>query len=200
MFTGIVQYLGKVETFEPNPFGAFLHVDVGSWPHASAVGESIAVNGCCLTVADVGPGTVLRFDVIRQTLDVTALGDCRAGAAVNLEHAVTPQTMLGGHIVQGHIDGVGAVRNVVASESEYRLRISPTDSTLMDSIVEKGSVGVHGVSLTVAAVEGDWFEVALIPTTLKLTNLGSLKVGARVNLETDYLAKIVINYMKRVHR
>ena len=192
MFTGIVQHLGRVAAFDRNDFGARLRVDPVDWRHQPAHGESIAVDGCCLTIA----GRSFEFDVIRQTLEVTALGRLKVGDRVNLEHAVTPTTMLGGHIVQGHVDGVGTVSEVNSDPTQWRLRISPP-ARLMEEIVEKGSVAVSGVSLTVAATGPDWFEVALIPTTLELTNLGTLKVGDEVNLETDYIAKVVVNYLRR---
>lgn len=199
MFTGIVQHLGRVAACEHHPSGASLRVDAGGWSHKPELGESIAVNGCCLTVAGM-EGDLLRFDVIRQTLQITALGELQVGDAVNLEHAVTPQTMLGGHIVQGHIDGVGIVSAMDRNENEHRLRITPADAHLMECIVGKGSIAVDGVSLTVAAAGPGWFEVALIPTTLRLTNLGQKKVGGRVNLEADYIAKIVVNYLRRTQK
>jgi riboflavin synthase len=192
MFTGIVQHLGRVAAFDRNDFGARLRVDPCGWRHRPSHGESIAVNGCCLTVA----GTLFEFDVIRQTLEVTALGRLAVGDRVNLEHAVTPTTMLGGHIVQGHVDGVGVVNSVVSDPTQWRLRITPP-AALMEEIAAKGSIAVSGVSLTVAATGPDWFDVALIPTTLELTNLGMLKAGDTVNLETDSIAKVVVNYLRR---
>jgi riboflavin synthase len=194
MFTGIIQQLGRVVALDRNDFGAVLRVDPGDWRHRPALGDSIAVNGCCLTVAQT---PMLRFDVIRQTLDVTTLGDLNPGDEVNLEHAVSPTTMLGGHIVQGHVDALGHVIRVTADDTQYRLRIEPTDPAAMDCIIAKGSIAVSGVSLTVAQLGESWFEVALIPTTLQLTNLGRLREGDRVNLETDYVAKVVVNWLRR---
>ena len=167
-------------------------VDPCGWRHQPAHGDSISVNGCCLTIA----GSPFEFDVIRQTLEVTALGRLAVGDRINLEHPVTPTTMLGGHIVQGHVDGVALVSSVIADQTQWRLRITPP-TRLMEEIVEKGSIAVSGVSLTVAATGADWFEATLIPTTLELTNLGILKVGDAVNLETDYIAKVVVNYLRR---
>lgn len=198
MFTGIVQQLGAVVSLDPNDFGATLRIDPASWSHEPNPGDSIAVNGCCLTVTPDAEGR-LRFDVIRQTLDATNLGALKEGDPVNLEHAVTPQTMLGGHIVQGHIDGVGRVSRVVKSDEEWRVRIEPPGA-LMECIVEKGSIAVDGTSLTLASVGETWFEVALIPTTLELTTLGRLGDGDRVNLETDYVAKTVVNWLRRTRR
>lgn len=197
MFTGLVQHVGSVIAIDPQPFGAALSVDSHSWTHRPAVGESIAVNGCCLTVANGSHASRLRFDVIHQTLRATMLGELQAGNLVNLEHAVTPQTMLGGHVVQGHIDGIGIVQSITRSGGEHRVRIAPNDALLMQTIVEKGSIAVSGVSLTIAAISESWFEIALIPTTLECTNLAGLQLGTCVNLETDYIAKVVVNWLRR---
>lgn len=195
MFTGLVQHLGRLVGLTSTKTGAELAIGVDGWKHRAEPGESIAVNGCCLTVTDVKQHE-LRFDVIHQTLAVTALGDLQLGGGVNLEHAATPQTLLGGHIVQGHIDGIGIVRALVSDGAEHRIRVEPPPQ-LMDFIVEKGSIAVDGVSLTIASVQDHDFEVALIPTTLRLTNLGGLRAGARVNLETDHIAKITVNWLRR---
>ena len=200
MFTGLIQHRGLVASIDSTAAGAKLVLDASGWEHRPRQGDSIAVNGCCLTVATGGEreggDSHLAFDVVRQTLDVTSLGLLRAGDPVNLEHAATPATMLGGHIVQGHVDGVAVIEAVAGERDQHRLRIAPPPF-LMPYIVDKGSVAIDGVSLTVAAVGEEWFEVALIPTTLALTNLGRLQAGARVNIETDYLAKIVVNYLNR---
>ena len=198
VFTGIVQHLGSVAAISQTAAGRRLTIDLAGWSHAPALGESIAVNGCCLTVADVALGKSLaHFDVIHQTLRLTTIGELSVEHRVNLEHSVTPSTMLGGHIVQGHVDGVGRIVAVNRSEGEIRLRINPPAVESMRLVVDKGSIAVNGVSLTVAGVGPDWFEVALIPTTLALTNLGSLRVGAGVNLEFDYVAKVVANWLDR---
>jgi riboflavin synthase alpha subunit len=197
MFTGLIQHCGEVAAADSADAGMRLLVRIDGWSHTPALGESIAVNGSCLTMAEISEHA-LRFDVIPQTLRVTTLGDLRPGDRVNLEHAATPTTMLGGHIVQGHIDGVGIVQRVIRDGSEHRLVIQPLDTTAaMRLIVDKGSIAVSGVSLTVASVAADRFEVALIPTTLALTNLGWLREGARINLEYDYIAKIVANWLER---
>ncbi len=205
MFTGIVRRVGVVVETGPAPFGRTLVLDPGDWEHVPRPGDSIAVNGCCLTVARrtrasalkrTGDGRVLAFDVVRQTLDATALEDLRAGDLVNLEPPITPATPLGGHLVQGHIDGVGTVTRVVDTPSERRLRIALPEA-LADLVVEKGSIAVDGVSLTVASLGDAWFEVALIPTTIQCTTLGRLEKGRRVNLETDYIVKTVVSWLKR---
>lgn len=196
MFTGIVQQLGEVADVQPNDFGIVLRIDSRKWGHVPAAGDSIAVNGCCLTATPDEEG-LFRFDVIRQTLEVTTLGGLVVGDLVNLEHAVTPTTMLGGHIVQGHIDGMGLVIRIVDRESERRLRIEPPPE-LMDCIVERGSIALDGTSMTLAAVRENDFEVALIPTTLEMTTLGRMAEGDRINIETDYIAKTVVNWMRRM--
>lgn len=207
MFTGIVQQLGVVGDLQSTDFGRCLGIDSRRWQHRPAAGDSIAANGCCLTVTDraggakdprSGPGgdDLLRFEVIHQTLRNTTLGELVVGDPVNLESAVTATTLLGGHVVQGHVDGVGVVRAVETAGSDRRLRIEPPPA-LLDYIVERGSIAVDGVSLTVAEIGESFFEVALIPTTLDLTTLGRAEPGQRVNLETDYLVKTVVHWLRR---
>jgi riboflavin synthase alpha subunit len=202
VFTGIVRHVGRVLSVTPCESGRTLLVEAGGWDRRPAAGESVAVNGCCLTVAGAAAGRdagALRFDVIRQTLAVTALGDLAPGHPVNLEPAVTPQTLLSGHLVQGHVDGVGTVRQVRADAAERRLRIEPPED-LMECIIERGSIAADGVSLTVAALGEDWLEVALIPTTIECTTLGGLREGSRVNLETDCIVKAVVGWLKGEER
>jgi riboflavin synthase len=206
MFTGIIQYVGTVAALRATPSGMRLVIDARNWNHQPSHGDSIAVNGCCLTVVGNGcsagdasePAKQLEFDVVPQTLGLTTLGQLRVGQRVNLEHAVTPPTLLGGHIVQGHVDGIGVVRDIVTAGNEHRLRIQPPPA-LMDCVIERGSIAVDGVSLTVAGVTGSEFEVALIPTTLALTALGSLTTAAQVNIETDYIARTIVQWIQRTH-
>lgn len=200
MFTGIIQHLGRVLSIKPADFGAELVIDSSGWSHDPSPGQSIAVNGCCLTLVESPQRGHLRFDVVRQTLDVTAMGRLKVGDEVNLEHAVTPQTLLGGHIVQGHVDAVGVVERVVENASEHRVRIKVAQIQAMEAVVEKGSIAINGVSLTIASTGENWLEVALIPTTLRLTNLGRLREGDAVNLETDYIAKAVVNWLRRTRQ
>ena len=195
VFTGLVQHAGTVASLEPNSFGAALTIDPCGWDHRPAHGDSIAIDGCCLTLAARSHADRWRFDLVHQTLRETTLGGFRPGEPVNLEHSVTPTTLMGGHIVQGHVDGVGDVSTVAANSHEHRVRVMPPRGC-MQFIVRRGSIAINGVSLTIAEVGTDWFEVALIPTTLRLTNLGHLRAGSRVNLETDYIAKIVANLLK----
>lgn len=206
MFSGIVERLGTVAAVEDaSAGGRVLWVDAEGWDRAPREGASIAVSGCCLTVTAGSGGSSppgrLRFDVIPQTLAVTTLGALRAGDRVNLEAAVTPLTCLDGHLVQGHVDGVASV--IAGSGgapgsggADRRLRVQPLPA-LLEYIADKGSVALDGVSLTVAGVGPSWFEVALIPTTLARTTLGRAAAGTRLNLETDYVAKIVVGWLSR---
>ncbi|HRQ74331.1 MAG TPA: riboflavin synthase [Phycisphaerales bacterium] len=197
MFTGIVQQVGHVDSIQSTDYGVRLRIDSCGWGHQPKPGESIAVNGCCLTLAeDVSPSGIFSFDVIRQTLRLTNLGDLRVGSNVNLEHAVTPSSLLGGHIVQGHVDGCGVVTAVNDTSMERRLTIDAPPQ-LADWFTPQGSVALDGVSLTIASCENAKFDVALIPTTIAHTTLGTVQVGARVNIEADCIAKIVVGWLER---
>ena len=197
MFSGIIQQLGRVVEAEERPQGRRLVVDPGAWSVRPADGDSVAVNGCCLTAVETGASPELRFDVIGQTTMVTTLGGLVAGDAVNLESPVTPQTMLSGHIVQGHVDGVGHVRRVQDREDDWRVSIEPP-AALRPMILDKGSIAVDGVSLTVAALTDDGFEIALIPETRRMTTMGTLRAGDAVNLEVDYLVKAVAGVIEQM--
>ncbi len=206
MFTGLVQSVGRVAGLRLAPAGAELAIAVEGWPSPDALplslGESIAVSGCCLTLAGVSnDGTLprtLRFDVIHQTLRVTALGGLQPGDRVNLERSATPMTLLGGHIVQGHVDGLGRVLAILRDGGEWRVRIAPGDG-LLRYLHDKGSVCIDGVSLTVAAISDRerFFDVCLIPETLARTTLVDRQVGDAVQLEVDCLAKMVARMMDR---
>jgi len=195
MFTGLVQAIGKVVSVERRANGARLTIDTGAWDHQPNLGDSISIGGCCLTVAECR-GTEIVFDVVHETLRMTTLGALAPGSKVNLEHAARADSLLGGHVVQGHVDGVAEVERIEASP-EWRVRLRPP-AALMEFMVPKGSVCVDGVSLTLAAVDasGGAFEVALIPTTLERTTLGELKPGSRCNTESDVLARTVVHWMK----
>ena len=189
MFTGIVEELGTVEGVEEQPDAVRLTV---RGPHVvldASLGDSIAVNGCCLTVAE-RDGETFTADVMRETLDKTSLGGLEPGAKVNLERAVTPQTRLGGHIVQGHVDGTGEILARTPSDNWEVVEVSLPGS-LARYLVDKGSVTVDGVSLTVVEVRDASFTVSLIPETLARTTLGIKQAGERVNLEVDVIAKYV---------
>ena len=193
MFTGIVEELGTVAAVEDQGDAVRLTIAATTVLEDAALGDSVSVNGCCLTVATVsttGRPTSFTADVMRETLDKTAVGDLTTGDRVNLERAVTPTTRLGGHIVQGHVDGTGAVRRRTPSEHWELVEVeAPTD--LLRYLVPKGSITVDGISLTVVDVLADGFTVSLIPETLARTTLGFRQPGDRVNLEADVIAKHV---------
>ena len=189
MFTGIVEELGEVVGKDDLGDSARLVIRGPLVASDARHGDSIAVNGVCLTVVDVLPEG-FSADVMAETLRRSSLAGVAVGSAVNLERAAAVNSRLGGHIVQGHVDGTGQVISRIPSEHWEVVRIS-LPAALSRYVVEKGSITVDGVSLTVSALAGDWFEVSLIPTTLALTTLGRVQRGARVNLEVDVIAKYV---------
>ncbi len=189
MFTGIVEELGEVVARDVGTESARLTVRGPLVTSDVAPGASISVNGVCLTVVEAADA-LFTVDVMRETLDRSSIGLLAPGDAVNLERAVAVSDRLGGHIVQGHVDGVGVIVHRTPGERWEVVRIS-LPAELARYVVEKGSIAVDGVSLTVSAVGADWFEVSLIPTTLSATTLGSRGTGAPVNLEVDVVAKYV---------
>ncbi|MFY9713983.1 MAG: riboflavin synthase [Microbacterium sp.] len=194
MFTGIIEEIGEITAIAPAGDGWRLTVRAPNAASDAVHGESIAVSGVCLTVVGSTAET-FDTDVMKQTLDVAAIGGATVGTLVNIEKAMPVGARLGGHIVQGHVDGVGAVLEVRPGAQWSVLRISlPRD--LAPLVVDKGSISVDGTSLTVSAVSDPttaeaWFEISLIPETLVATTLGARVVGDRVNLETDILARHV---------
>lgn len=202
MFTGLIEHTGRVDQIHPSPAGVRLVIDPAGWTHRPALGDSIAINGCCLTVAqidnpDAADSTRWAFDAIPETLAKTTLSGFQPGRAVHLEHAARADTLLGGHIVQGHIDAVGEVI-AVHRGADWRLRVH-APAEVLDATVPKGSIALDGVSLTVADLDFDesWFEVALIPVTLTKTALYLLAPGDRVNLEADVMTKAVVEHLRR---
>jgi riboflavin synthase len=198
VFTGIVEELGEVVSLDWHGEGAVLGVRGPGVTGDARAGDSIAVSGVCLTVVAVD-GDTFTADVMKETFDHCALGSLAVGDRVNLERAATLATRLGGHLVQGHVDGVGTIRSRArgASWEDVRIAIPPD---LARYIVHKGSVTVDGVSLTVTDVDGDSFGVSLIPTTLGVTTLGHKDIGALVNLEVDVIAKYVEKLVEGVGR
>ena len=189
MFTGIVEELGEVTALEQLPDAARLTVHGPLVTSDAKHGDSIMVNGVCLTVVTNDNGS-FTADVMQESLDRSALGALTVGSPVNLERAVRLQDRLGGHLVQGHVDGTAQIQALAPSEHWTVVRLTlPAD--LDRYVVEKGSITVDGVSLTVSATEPGWFEVSLIPTTLALTTLGRKGPGDPVNLEVDITAKYV---------
>lgn len=189
MFTGLVQSLAEVKSLVPVGPGVRLAISDGEIAARSVIGDSIAINGCCLTVVAI-EGASLSFEAGEETLSRTTLGNVEAGDRVNLETSLKMGDELGGHLVAGHVDGVGTVdeRTDDAEWSKFWFRVP---AELTRQMASKGSVAVDGVSLTLVDVEHERFSVALIPHTLKVTTLGFRQVGDRVNIETDVLAKYV---------
>jgi riboflavin synthase len=188
MFTGIVREIGSVEKLEKSTDGARLRVGAALTPELG-LGDSIAVAGACLTVAARDDGS-FAADVSNQTLGLTTLGELDAGAAVNLEPALRAGDPLGGHLVQGHVDGAGEIAEVRPDGDSTRLLVD-LPQELARYVVEHGSIAIDGVSLTVAGISEGSFEAALIPETLSRTTLGSAKRGDRVNLEVDVIGRYV---------
>ena len=192
MFTGLIEDVGTIETLDRTEAGAKLRVSSKLAAELS-LGDSIAVDGCCLTATAVD-GDHFETEAMNQTLEVTALGAVDEGAKVNLELAMRASDRLGGHIVQGHVDGVGTVASVEDDGFARRVRVElPPD--LLRYVVDKGSITLSGVSLTVAELGETWAEVSLIPETLERTNLGDLAPGDRLNVESDVVAKYVERLM-----
>ena len=189
MFTGIVEEKGTVAALERLGDAVRLTIRGPVVTSDAAHGDSISVNGCCLTVAELD-GDAFTADVMAESLERTSLGDLVEGSEVNLERAMAAGARMGGHIVQGHVDGTGTLIDRTPSENWHLLRFS-LPSELARYLVEKGSITVDGVSLTVVEVGDDWFSVSLIPTTLADTTIGGREPGDRVNLEVDVLAKYV---------
>jgi riboflavin synthase len=188
MFTGVIAELGSVEAVEVSEKGARLRIRAGLSAELES-GDSVAVNGVCLTATSVRDGE-FGADVMRQTLSLTTLGDLDASARVNLELPLRPADRLGGHVVQGHVDGTATATGLIPDGFAKRLRLQLSDE-LLPFVVERGSIAIEGVSLTVAALTDAGLEVSLIPETLERTTLGALEPGDRVNVECDVLARYV---------
>ena len=191
MFTGIVRELGAVDSLEESEAGARLRVRAPETAAAAAVGDSVSVNGVCLTAVEVDDG-VLAFDAVPETLRRSSLGRLDAGSPVNVEPALRAGEPLGGHFVQGHVDGVARVRR--ADDEGLEIEAPPE---ILRYCVEKGSIAVEGVSLTIARLSEDAFTVALVPHTRAVTTLGALAAGDEVNLEVDLIAKHVERLLDR---
>lgn len=198
MFTGIVEELGEVVGRENLGDAARLVIRGPIVTSDAGYGDSIAVNGVCLTVVEVLADGSFSADVMDETLNRSSLRDIGVGTRVNLERAAALQSRLGGHIVQGHVDGTGNILCRTPSEHWTVVRIT-LPAKLSRYVVQKGSITVDGVSLTVSGLGLDWFEVSLIPTTLNLTTLGRAQVGGRVNLEVDVIAKYVERLLSSNH-
>lgn len=189
MFTGIIEDLGTVAGIKRSPNGAVLTIRTALPVARITLGESIAISGACLTVVSKGRGTI-AMDVSAESLRRTALGELKPGDRVNLERCLTLNKLLGGHLVSGHVDGVGRVV-AIEPEGDSRLYTFEVGANEARYLIEKGSVTIDGISLTVFGIRGRRFKVALIPHTLKVTTLGLKRPGAAVNIESDLLVKYV---------
>jgi riboflavin synthase len=189
VFTGIVEELGEITQIDVDPAGARLAVQAPKLAPLASIGDSISISGCCLTVVAID-NALLRFEAVPETLSRTSLGALRVGDRVNLEDAVRAGEPFGGHLVQGHVDAVGEISAIEPEGDGYRITVQ-TPPEQMRYLAEKGSIGVAGISLTVAALRGDGFEVAVIPHTWNSTTVSLWRVGDPVNLEVDVIAKYV---------
>lgn len=189
MFTGIIEELGRVRNVEQRGDNAYITIQARTVTEETKHGDSIAVNGVCLTALEITADS-FAADVSRETLERSTLGSLHPGAPVNLERAITPVTRLGGHIVQGHVDARGKFLSAADHEGSWTVRIEyPIE--IARYLVFKGSIAVEGISLTIAALSDNYFEVAIIPKTWEVTNLAHLQPGDAVNLEADMIAKYV---------
>ena len=194
MFTGLVEHVGTIEALERSQDGARIRVNAGQLAEGLAKSGSIAVNGCCLTAVDIS-GNCFSADLSAETLRRTSLGEMKPGARVNLERPLTAMKELGGHFVQGHIDGVGRVVRLDAEGPNWWYGVRVPEE-LARYVAMKGSVALDGISLTVAGWHDGIVETAIIPYTYEHTNLSSLKVGDAVNVECDVLAKYVERFVE----
>lgn len=196
MFTGLIESLGTLQAIVPEGTGMVLTIAASGIAAAVKIGDSVAINGACLTVVE-HTDTILRFQAGPETLRLTNLGDLTVGDRVNLERPLRLGDMLGGHMVQGHVDGIGRVAERVRQGADWELVWFSCPPELARQMVPKGSIAVDGVSLTLVDVAAERFSVALIPHTLQHTTLGFKTVGKAVNLETDILGKYVWKYLAK---
>lgn len=194
MFTGLITELGEITGLEKRAGNARLSVKAKEIVPDASIGDSISVNGVCLTVTDI-ENSVLSFDVSHETLKSSNLGSSKKGDRVNLEPSLKPSSKLGGHFVTGHIDGTGRIRSKASSGNALRIEIE-APANVLNYLVEKGSVAVDGISLTVVDVFQDAFSLVIIPHTAKITTLGLKGAGDSVNLEPDILAKYVAKFVR----
>jgi len=195
MFTGIIQHLGKVTHVRERGPARELHIDLGSLADRVQPGGSVSVNGVCLTATTLG-GQVAAFDVVAETVQKSNLGRVSVGQSVNLELPLRASDAIDGHFVLGHVDGLARLEQRTVTQGEHVIWLSVPED-LAKYIVPKGSVALDGVSLTIAEVSDQRFSVAIIPTTARQTTLGMRNPGDLLNLETDYLARIVLRYVGR---
>ncbi len=196
MFTGIIEHLGKIISLSPRAGGQAITIDIGPLADGSRLGDSIAVNGVCLTITEFS-GSIARFDVSPETIAKSTLKSIRPGLLVNLERAMQAGGRFGGHIVQGHIDGVGKIISIQKKGAFAEFVIEPPKE-LLTEIIAKGSIALDGISLTVAGIENGRFWIAIIPETLVRTTWSQAKIGDAVNIETDIIVKSVRKQLERI--
>ncbi len=187
MFTGIIETIQSVQSIQTTPTGMRLGLPLGHLAEDARYGDSIAINGVCLTINQL-QGAQAYFDIMTETIKATTISELRPGHKVNLERAMAANGRFGGHFVQGHVDGIGKIEQIDTDHRQWTIWITPPVD-LISYMIPKGSIAVDGISLTIARLENDRFAVSLIPTTLKETNLGERKKGDHVNLETDIIGK-----------
>ena len=196
MFTGLIESVGAIRSLQHRGTSATLTVELGSLTQNMQLGDSVAINGVCLTVTQLA-NTIGSFDVSQETLAKSNIGSLRPASKVNMERALQVGERLGGHMVQGHVDGLGHISNIKQEQAFMRISFTVPDN-LNVQIVPKGSIAVNGISLTVADRNQKGFGVAVIPETMRTTTLGSAKVGDAVNLETDIVVKSVQQYLSEM--
>jgi len=195
MFTGLVAEMWEVDSLRPSGTGMTLALKAGPAAEGAEVGDSIAVSGVCLTVTSIDRGK-LSFDVSAETLNSTGLGGLRPGGKVNIEPSLRADGKLGGHFVTGHVDAVGRIRGIEKDGETWRIEVSAPEEVLR-YLVDKGSVAMDGVSLTVVKVFRDYFSLVIIPHTAMITTIGKKKAGDEVNLEADIIGKYVYSFLDR---
>lgn len=193
MFTGIIESVCSIRALRRVPTGLRLELDLGSLADGLKHGASVAVNGACLTAAEIH-GSIVAFDAVPETVSRTGLGELQPGDAVNVERSLSVGSALDGHFVQGHVDGRARVTKIDTTGGQWKMWCEPP-AKLMRYMVVKGSVAIDGISLTLVDVTAREISVAVIPTTLELTTLGRLRVGDQVNIETDLIARIVVRQL-----
>jgi len=196
MFTGLIETICKVKSARPSAGGLSLTIDLGEMAGDSRAGDSIAVNGVCLTIARLD-GALASFDLSAETLAKSTLGKLKPSCEVNVERAIRADERFGGHFVQGHVDGTAAIE-AIDRHSEFADIRFAAGAELLDAMVVKGSVAVDGISLTVAGISRSSFSVSVIPETLRRTTLGKAKVGDCVNIETDIIVKTVKKHLEKI--
>lgn len=196
MFTGLIEAICVVKSARPNAGGLSLTADLGNLAEQRKIGDSIAINGVCLTIAEL-TGSLATFELSTETLARSTLGKLKPSSKVNVERAMKPTDRFGGHFVQGHVDGTATIKAIKRQGGFADIEFAAPPE-LLSQMVVKGSVAVDGISLTIAGIDQSSFRVALIPQTLKKTTLGTAKAGDAVNIETDIIVKTIKSYLDKI--